>query len=223
MPLGFLKPQPQPQRAVEANQLSTLPLKIYTSNPLPDVIKIADNRTVDAASGNKITDKNKLNYTADTGLLKEIIRQAKIKGIDPNTALAMAHQESGYGSSSDSRPDNPFQISQNYDDNYHEKFIKNDGDHIAMFMDMLKDKINHAKNNLGKTNEPDLIQSWNGYGVISPKSEDNTNTYYGMNVGSKPLNMNKNPVYGKRVIDIRENIIKKNPDLQKLVRETPGI
>ena len=32
--------------------------------------------------------------------------------------------------------------------------------------------------------------------------------------------MNKNPVYGKRVKDIRDNILKKNPEIVKLINST---
>ena len=35
--------------------------------------------------------------------------------------------------------------------------------------------------------------------------------------------MNKNPIYGKRVLDIRDNVIKKNPDIVKLIENTPSL
>jgi hypothetical protein len=75
----------------------------------------------------------------------------------------------------------------------------------------LKDKMDYGKK-LGKKTEAELIQAWNGYGKITPKSEYGGNMYYGIDVSKNPINMNKTPVYGDRIIDIRENVIKKITD-----------
>lgn len=38
----------------------------------------------------------------------------------------------------------------------------------------------------------------------------------------KPIDMNTNPIYGKRIINIRDSILKTNPDIQKMVRDIYG-
>jgi hypothetical protein len=40
---------------------------------------------------------------------------------------------------------------------------------------------------------------------------------YGIDTNKEAINMNENPVYGKRVVNLRDSILKKNPDLVNLV------
>ena len=190
-----------------------------TASPIVHpTLDIKDSRKIDKASGNKITDKNKLEYNVDTSLVKDIVGKAKHFGKDPYTALAMAYQESGIGNS-EAGKENPFHISDSYDDDYNKLDTKYKGDQVSMFLDMLDTKLKFATR-LGKKDDANQLQSWNGYGKITPKSEDNTNFYYGIDVNKHPINMNKNPVYGNRVVDVRDNIIKKDNNIRKIVENT---
>lgn len=188
-------------------------------------ISIKDSRKIDIATGRNVTDTNKLSYDASPALLKEIITKAKKNGMDPYTALAMAHQETGYKLPKANKyfPDpikaaNPFTVGAK--DEFGPKHIKigewmsqnPKANSIDAFMELYKQKVAHAQK-LGKKDEASIIQGWNGYGKLAKGDKGN----YGLN---KDIDMNSNPIYGKRIIDIRDNIIKKNPDLVKLVEST---
>lgn len=186
-------------------------------NP-PSKVKIQDRRIIDRATGNKITDKNKLSYDADPALLKEIITKAKANGVDPYTALAMAHQETGYAMPTPNKyfPDaikasNPFMVGQK--DEFPNKqrigeWMQSNpnANSIDAFMTLFKNKSAIAQK-MGKKDEASVIQGWNGYGKIPAGS-------YGSN---SEIDMNSNPVYGKRIIDLRDNVIKTNPEIVKMV------
>jgi hypothetical protein len=166
-------------------------------------ISIEDNRLVDAITNKKLTKKAPL--VADKDFIKNVVSAAKRNGIDPYTALAMAYQETNMG---DGWKDNPFHMSR----------IQTE-DPLEESMLFLKEKYELAKR-LGKKNEADIIQAWNGYGKITPKSEYKTNMYYGIDVSKNPIDMNTNPVYGKRILDIRDNILKKNKNIINIVNST---
>lgn len=172
----------------------------------PPVIKIKDGRKVDAASKLPITDRNRKDVNVNPDYAKRIVREAKSQGVDPYTALAMAHQESNLSEDDE----NPFKL---YGGG------KTD-DPVKEGISFLKDKLNYAAK-LGKKTEPEQIQAYNGYGKITAKSEDKSNKYYGIDVSKNPIDMNKTPLYGQRVIDLRDNVLKKNQDIVKLVDSVP--
>jgi hypothetical protein len=166
-------------------------------------VSIEDNRSVDAVTNQKVTKKAPL--VADKDFIKNVVSAAKRHGIDPYTALAMAYQETNMG---DGWKDNPFHMSRMQTE-----------EPLEESMLFLKEKLALAKR-LGKKNEADIIQAWNGYGKITPKSEYNTNMYYGIDVSKNPIDMNTNPIYGKRVLDVRDNILKKNKNIIDIVNST---
>lgn len=182
-------------------------------NKYQNHIKVEDIRKIDATSGLPVTDTNNLTALADPEIIKKIVASAKKRNIDPYTALAMANQETGFGME---KPENPFVINaKSYPD-------KQSGDMIENAMDVLKEKLDYAKK-LGKKDEAEIIQAWNGYGKIGKNfykdhpDVPRIKSFYGVDVTNQDIDMNKNPVYGKRILDIRENIIKKHPEIVKLV------
>lgn len=183
----------------------------FTQDDSPDFssIKIEDKRDIDNVTGRKVSDTSRLSATADMSMLKNIIQKAKANGVDPYTALAIAHQETRFNPEYD---DNPFNLLST-DPEIGNKDI------YDVAMKELVNKYKIAKN-LGKTTEADQIQAWNGYGKVGRSSfGKDTNNVYGVDVTKNPVDMNKTPLYGQRVIDIRDNILKKNPDIVKLVNE----
>jgi hypothetical protein len=151
--------------------------------------------------GKLTTNRKRKDTTVDPEYAKRIVTEAKRQGVDPYTALAMAHQETNL-----QEDENPFRIYGG----------GNTNDPIKEGIGFLKGKLAYAKS-LGKKTEPEQIQAYNGYGKIGVGSEDKSNSYYGIDVSKAPLDMNKNPVYGKRIIDLRDNVLKQNPDIVKLV------
>lgn len=172
-------------------------------------LRIQDTRKIDGITGKPVMDTNSLSRNADPTIVTKIIRAAKQAKIDPYTALAYAHQETGLSGDEDSAW-NPFHILTNVSDKE---------DPTVQGVRFLKDKMDYAKR-LGKNNEADVLQAFNGYGKVGRHTEGNQNKMYGIDVSQQPIDMNRNPVYGKRIIDIRDNILKKNPDIVKLVSET---
>lgn len=84
-------------------------------------------------------------------------------------------------------------------------------------------KINNAKRQ-GLTDEADQIQNYNGRGKVFPSTEAgyhgfNMKNIYGVPVPQEGINMKQNPLYGKRILDLRDNVIKGNPQIADLVNE----
>jgi hypothetical protein len=179
------------------------------------VIPVKDTRENDSVTNMPVSDNNRLHANIDTDSAKEIVSKAKKHGVDPYTALAVAYQETGY---SNEYGDNPFFVLVKNPDEL-TKFQK---DPVDYSMQLMSDKNKYAKK-LGKKSDEDIIQAWNGYGKVGGNNDLSISPIkkmYGVDVSKNPIDMNKNPVYGKRVIDIRDNILKKNPDIVKLVNET---
>ena len=174
-----------------------------------------DERAIDSVSGKEVGAKNNFSTDADINLIKKITIEAKKRGIDPYTALAISMQETNLGKQKSGFQDipegNPLRMGAD--------ILDKNKDIMQQSMDFLKEKIDLAKR-LGKKTDEDIIQAWNGYGKIHKYSEDVSDKYYGIDVSKTPIDMNKNPIYGKRVVDLRDNVIKKNPDLMKLIEET---
>jgi hypothetical protein len=71
-----------------------------------------------------------------------------------------------------------------------------------------------------------MIQAYNGLGKITPQTEKGYHGFemakiYGVPLPKAGIDMRKNPLYGKRVIDLRDNVIKKNPELVRYVESLP--
>lgn len=189
---------------MQAQPSATLTRTVAPLNPsYQGIIKIPDTRKVDSITGKAVNDTGSLERAADPELLKQIIQEAKRQKVDPYTALAMAHQESGFSE------DNPFHLLGGG---------KTD-EPVKEGIAFLKDKLDYARR-LGKTDEASQIQAFNGYGKVGSNTEGKQKMMYGIDVSKAPIDMNKTPLYGKRIIDIRENILKKNPQIAKLVSET---
>lgn len=190
-----------PPLPVKAPRLSPMQSSSGVNGASP--ITISDTRKIDGITGKPVGDSGRLTRSADPSLLRQIIQEAKRQKVDPYTALAMAHQESGFSE------DNPFHILGGG---------KTD-DPIKEGIAFLKDKLDYARR-LGKTDEASQIQAFNGYGKVGSHTEGRQKMMYGVDVSKAPIDMNQTPLYGKRILDIRENILKKNPLIAKLVSET---
>lgn len=204
------KPTPLLKKPLYPENLLQATPELSTSPKPPVFLKLNDTRKVDAASGNTLTDKNRFNGDADSQYVKDIITSAKKNGVDPYTALAMVHQETGLKGD---WQDNPLHV------DFKANNIPEDANILDASMQLLKQKLEYGKK-LGKKQEAELLQAWNGYGKIGAGGEYRANKYYGIDVSKQPIDMNKNPVYGKRVLDIRENILKKNPEIRRLIQST---
>lgn len=60
------------------------------------------------------------------------------------------------------------------------------------------------------------LQVYNGMGSVYPTTEQQyhgfkANAFYGVPVPKTGINLAKNPLYGKEIVDLRDNVLKKNP------------
>ena len=69
-----------------------------------------------------------------------------------------------------------------------------------------------------KVTEAEQIQGWNGYGTItSDNNEYPSGKLYGVDL---PIDFDKDPVYGKTIINLRDSVIKQNPEVVRIVEQT---
>jgi hypothetical protein len=206
-------------KSVDDFKKQFFPTEMFTKQRIDDEtfkrIPITDNRKVDTITGLPMTDTNRMHADVDSRYVKRVVEKATKYGVDPYTALAMNLQETGF---QDKYSDNPYFIVQGFKSREEvEDFEK---DPINFSMKMLRDKHDYAKK-LGKTKEEDVIQAWNGYGKIGPQR--GINRVYGIDVSNEPIDMNKNPVYGKRIVDLRDNVLKQNPEITELVNKYSSV
>lgn len=181
-------------------------------------LSITDNRKINATTGKPINpnvDLTSGKYNQDT--IEKIITSANLNGVDPYTALAVGLQESKLGTT-DSNIGHVIG-KQNIDT----KGITSDEDY---FVRVLKSKIDSA-NKLGIKDEDTILQTYNGLGKIYPETEQGYHGFkmkkiYGVDVPKEGIDMRKNPLYGKRIIDLRENVLKQNPKLVEYVESIVG-
>ncbi len=201
-------------------------------------IKIKDRRKIDYVSKKPIGEKNNLSGEYDEEIVDRIIKSAKAHNIDPYTALAMGLQETQLGQGR--FKNNPLHF------NTVESFSA-DNKFIDTSMKYLVEKFDYAKK-LNKKGEADIIQSWNGYGkypldydligfenyinnnnidIMDDKAVNKvknqfiipTNAYGRIITKDNPLDMNKEPVYGQKILDIRDNILKKDPLISRKIKK----
>lgn len=196
----------------------------HTTYPLsPDIekpIEIEDPRT-HMASGVPMKEKQGAGKY-DKGKITNIIKAAKKVGVDPNLALSVAFQETKFGKT------NPDSIG-NIRNIQYGKAPEGLDQQSYELVRTLKDKMTEGKK-LGFTDPAMQIQMYNGLGKLKPtihvtnkqgQLEGVPEKYYGIEVSDQnPLDLRKNPLYGKTILDISEQVIKKNKDIQELISKT---
>lgn len=161
-------------------------------------VRLRDERQVEQATGSPLSDKMKFHAEIDTQYLQQVTATARKHGVDPYTALAINLAETGFDPE---QMKNPFMLG-----NYNQY-----GDVVDESIKYMANQQKYAKK-LGKKKEEDIIQAWNGYGTLKDRGN-----LYGIDTNKTPIDMNKNPIYGKRILDLRENVIKRNPDIKNIV------
>jgi hypothetical protein len=166
-------------------------------------LKIQDNRNIDPTK--------KVDHFVDPQTVRDVVETAKKAGINPNILVAQAIQETGFKDRLNPLHNNNINTPEFYSKlqsngywNY-KKAIENNT------VSLLKDKTALAKRR-NKTSEEDKVQAYNGYGMVG----DNQFKMYGR---KERINTNKDPVYGKAVMDIARNVVAKDPGLQSIINE----
>lgn len=174
--------------------------------------------------------------------IQGLISAAKVVGIDPKQLLALSLQESGIGTAP---PKKLASGRQGYRNKGTANFLGQVSDfEPAQEAEMqklsaskgidpsylkpaivLRDKLKYAKH-LGFNDEAMALQAYNGYGVIPAQKDANGNVvptkYYGQNVPAEGLNMRQNPLYGKRLLELKSDL-SKNKYINSLIDENTDL
>lgn len=170
-----------------------------------EFINLKDTRKVRATTGEKINPNVDLKADKyNKAIIDNIIKKAKAVGVDPSTMLAIALQETNFGKTDP----NLGHVKKGYKG------------YPYSYIDFYKQKLNEAK----FKDELLQIQYYNGLGTVYPETEEDYHGYemqkiYGVPLPASGINMRKNPLYGKQIIDLRDNVILKNPYIQKALKQ----
>jgi hypothetical protein len=205
---------------------------------MPNKIKVIDKRT-------SATPKSNLNQHIDEDKVDRTVWAALKHGVDPKIALAILAQESNFGKSDTS---NPFRIWNSSTDGGHEfdliaepkelirlesYYRRGQQDKLDSLQEQMNEKYKSAlddpyeyavlamkrKFDAHPSTDPAMqIQSWNGLGVLGGKGSytKSGDTLYGEKL---PIDTRKNPVYGKRILDIVDGVINQSPDIQDSIQK----
>lgn len=207
---GGEEPVPNP-----LGRVGTIPL--YVPKDTIRKVKLEDKRKMNPATNTPYKIPGGQTASADIPTLTAIIAHAKAKGIDPYTALAIAHQETKYGK----EHKNLGSAWMTYPDEGITDELEQNANMLAK---AIKEKLAYAKQlGFDKKGEEYALQAYNGYGKVFPRFQGESDSFYGIPITrNKPLNMRENPVYGRTIKSLRDEIIKKNPEIIDLVTNTPA-
>jgi len=182
------------------------PVKKPVAKGKPRTLNIVDPRKKMATTNQPLRPNSdlvggKYNSNHLDKLMQEAKRQ-KLSKEDMMNLSAMGFQETKWGRSDD----NIGHVLGNWKGN----------DSYQQFISAYKEKMKEA-DRLGIKDPATRLQVYNGMGTVTPKTEKNYHGFemqkiYGVPIPKEGINMKKNPLYGKQVMDIRDNVLAKNPE-----------
>jgi peptidoglycan hydrolase-like protein with peptidoglycan-binding domain len=205
---------PQKENVVTSKKVDNLP-KIKVNTTVPDeMITIKDGRKIRLTTGQAINPNTDLvGKSYSTKALRSILNTAKNRGLSKDDALTLAAmdlQETRWGETDDHM--GHVLYGNNSTISPAENFINA----------YLRSK--ETANRLKLSDEYTRLQVYNGLGKVTPNTEKDYHGFrmkkiYGVPVPESGIDMKKNPLYGKQIVDIRDNVLKQNPEFLKLVDE----
>jgi len=181
--------------------------------PVYETVKTWPKRTAPEKEGRvRVVDKRpdateKANYTGryPEGTIRKIIQAAKSYGVDPALALAIGLQESALGKLSQF---NPLQLAGSSGAVPSNVFAVHPEDMVEAGMRHLKMKMQSMRGA-----SPELqIQAYNGLG--KPMMEKG---YGGLEMD---VPMRERPLYGQRVMALKEHAIQQSPEILSMIQST---
>ena len=172
----------------------------------PKTFKIEDKRKVLATSGNPIRPNVDLTSGEyDLDVLNGIIESAKRNKLsieDAKNLAAIAFQETKFG-----------KVDENLGHVFDNVESRSD---LEALTNAYITKMKEA-DRLGIKDDATRLQVYNGLGVIKPSTEQDYHGFkmkkiYGVPVPNEGINMKKNPLYGKQIMDLRDNVLNQNPE-----------
>jgi hypothetical protein len=187
-------------------------------------IKLIDDRKFNPAT-NKPYSKDKIGgktLEVDPDIISTIVAHAKAKGIDPYDALAVPYQETGFGATSTGLGEvKDYYPDQEVSDSFLNLEERKLNEEANAMVKGVGDKFKYAKSlGFDKKGKDYIYQAYNGYGKIGPKKGEKSTSYYGIPVTKEnPLDMSKNPAYGKTVLSLRK-VLENNPEIKDIINKT---
>ena len=191
---------------------TTLPgyedMPLYLPKDTVKHIRVEDTRKVSPTTGLPLKDTDRKSMNVDPDLIKDVVKNAKMRGIDPLTALAISYQETGLNK------DAPFNLNPQI-------FGKPTGN-AAEGMKSLQTQFKYAqdlqKRGVIPNTEDYFLQGNNGYGIVKRGHADleGSHRIYGLDIPEQGINLKSNPLYGKTVLSLRE-LLKNNPQIMEHV------
>jgi len=199
------------------------PITLYKPTDATRLIQLEDKRQINPATGTPFKNIGGKGIKINEEDAKAIIAHAKAQGVSPHTALAIALQETNMG-----------QLDPNYGSawgTFEDQGLPTERDKNANILaKALKEKLAYAqelrKKGVLPHGEEYDIQTYNGLGILTPRQTAGPHvneSYYGIPVThANPLNLKKNPAYGKIVKQLRDEVISKNPRITELINTVPA-
>lgn len=189
-------------------------LPLYVPQDTPARIRINDTRKVSPTSGLPLRDTERKTLNADPNLIRDIVKHAKLSGIDPLTALAISYQETGFNQEGRGAFNlNPMVFG---------KPVGNAEEGMKSLQEQFRIAKDLQKRGVIPQGEEYLLQGNNGYGTIHRGHADleGAHKIYGLDIPQEGINMKHNPLYGKTIMSLRE-LLKTNPQIMDIISESP--
>jgi hypothetical protein len=189
------------------------PAEVVTQ-PSANYINVVDPRKTMMTTGQAPrANSDLLTGRYNTDLLGKSLTYAKTLGAtkdDLENISAMALQETKLGHKKTKKGE---KIDENIG---HVKGNWKGKDYSEKFVNAYFDKMKLA-DRLKYTDPALRLQTYNGLGTIYPSTEEKYHGYkmksiYGVPLPEEGINMKKNPLYGKQVIDIKNNVLRQSPE-----------
>lgn len=195
---------------------------IYQPQDVIKTIRLEDKRKINPATGKPFQKTGTKSTTVKEGDVKKIVAHAKAQGVDPYTILAITLQESNINAK-----DGDFGHVDEVDQSNIPNSVPDEELNKYIISRAFKDKMEYANTLIKQGKLPNTeayrIQAYNGLGKLFPGTEDwngRNRAFYEIPVTNRnPLDLRKNPAYGKTIISLRDSVIKTNPDIVKAIEQ----
>lgn len=193
------------------------------SNKIPK-IQVKDNRTVSPTTGEVLNPNKDLktgNYRKD--VIEGVVNAAIRHGVNPYHALGIGLQESGLNWEETGHVLSWDLPDLGYTPEQIENMSKSEQEGNLLVGAMVK----HAENAKAKGYKDDVwkLQAYNGFGKLGKNTEkgisqsgniNGVKKWYGIDVSKEPLDLSKNPAYGKTILSLA-NMLQENPQIKQIV------
>ena len=192
---------------------------------MPRDYELKDTRKVSATTGKAIDPNRDLvsgKYPSKD--IYGIVKAAKRYNLDPYDLLSVSLQETGLNKKGEGlgqilMSDNEIRDSVPTKMDTEEEAA---GDEYDMFARAYMSKMKYA-DRLGIKDPATRMQTYNGLGKVTPNTEKAYHGFamqsiYGVPLPKEGIDMRKNPLYGKRVLDLRDNVLRKDEQLANYIK-----